>query len=1298
RGVLSINQGKVVVDSETKAGKLVTSAAVLNLPINSFFPQIPVPVTLINSNINLEGNLRSLLMSSTRLNLNALQMKADTQLAIANQTITASSQLNQGVVNLNIKQTPLTLSPIILKGYPPITVKEIQANLTSNLSSLLTLDFSSIKGYTETELAVAQGNVIIFNKIIDNKIQANITTKNIDLSSLNNQLLTNLNLETLEGNIIASIPLNSILPSSLSLPIQVSQLFFQVGEQTLKADGSILVSNLWQNPDVKNVSLNVESSFNLETLSLTSLLTKVPIKREYLPEKLLLTGIGEFTGQFNGKNLLTSPLFPGNIKLIGDIKVSELSFNDRNFESTLTGNVDFDSLEKFSLNLQGKQDIIQAIFTPCLSENCFFPYVVQSFKIRQNDKTSSPILVQGNRQNDNLVAKVENLPLDILKINPLGNYGLPDYLQGNLNIELDFNPINSNFIGRITILSPQLGKVIGDQLAVILSYKNHELTLKQTRLNIGESNYNISGKINFLSGEIESKVNVNDGHIEDIVTALQISNWDSLLRLLQSKNPNITTAEKVAPTSIGTSQQSVKQQLHKLWEISNLIRENFAEVQAGDLPKQLDFRGQFQAEVSLGGTIQNPQVSLQFEGNKWQWNTQPSTASIVDPLGLVMEGSQVIPIEKLAIKGKLNKDEMNLNSTINVAETIIDGKLNLTYQDSDFYINSSQFQIKNLTLDVVRNLIIIPSDANGIINLEGIVNGPLNSPEVNGVFEFSDVAINARFLNQDLGGQFVYTENKLKVNTTKPDFVQVFASLPFPIKADQNDRFEIKAKIGTQAFSLLQPLTLDQIIWINGEGEILIDISGRLSINNQIKVALDPESQINLTLSNATVTNNFLQAPLILNGKIDLKNRAINIANFAAKLGERNLNLTGSLPLLPSSDDEESTQKLLTARLTQDQINQSGIYQGLVRGNILVSGSLINPIIGGEINLSEGVFKVPNINLSSENKSTIFEKWLGTLASEKNVVIPPKLNNFKLIFEELSIERTSINPQAFLNVSGDITLNGQIDNLSLAELLSIEPSGKIRVNSGKVNIPVTRVFVNRQHENTITFFPDQGLLNPTIDLELNLYLFALALQSIKDNEIIDDIVQSGRAKSVEVTLKIQGSANEVLPNFTQQLEQVCQLRSPDTPPISPIPEISSQQLKKLANCIEVNNLGTNSIQELLRSPIVSFSSNPPLSNTELLTLFNTQVPDFIDQLQNQNSSQLVEAGILQSVVVALPFLQDLVFESNEKTSEVGKQLGLTNLRFFPVLETVYELEESGLIRFSYDYTLNEATIRYETKF
>ena len=172
----------------------------------------------------------------------------------------------------------------------------------------------------------------------------------------------------------------------------------------------------------------------------------------------------------------------------------------------------------------------------------------------------------------------------------------------------------------------------------------------------------------------------------------------------------------------------------------------------------------------------------------------------------------------------------------------------------------------------------------------------------------------------------------------------------------------------------------------------------------------------------------------------------------------------------------------------------------------------------------------------------------------------------------------------------------------------------------------------------------------------------------------------------------------ILPNVGNVFDDVCQFNEQNYAPITTYNKTSPENLQALARCIEINNLGANSIGDLLRSPIVSFSSNPPLSNNELFTLFGQQLPAVVEQLQRQNSSQLVETGVIQSAVVILPFLQDWVFNSNQQTTQFGESLGLTNLRLFPVLETVYQLENKSTIRFSYDYTLNEATIRYESKF
>ncbi len=1297
--VLRIEDSLITATGRIQNESLEAVANINNLLINKIIPEIPISANLVNSNINIEGKLRSLNFSNLISNLNNLQITANSDLLVANQSITAETEISQGIITGNANLTPSSVAPFIIEGYPLIKIRKASTNFTGNLSSLLALNFEEFQGNTNTEIEIADGIVTIDGKISNDKIAGDITTQNVDLSSLNNDLFSAFTSDKLNSQINASLPLTSLLTSASLIPVRVNTLSLEVGEQNIKGKGDFIVSNIWTTPDIEHFSFDIDTNFDLSSLPLNQLLTKIPINRKFLPETLALTGKGEFTGKLLGKNLLTAPLSPGNLQIVGDVNLINLSFNQQQFEPKLTGSISIDALNKISFNIQGKEDKISAIFNPCLEENCSLVSLVDSFEIRQTYNNNSPILATIKQKNDNLVTNVESLPIDILKIAPLGNYGLTEYLGGLISIDISFNPSDLTTVGKINITSPRFGNVIADQFEASLIYKDDFIFLDNTQLSIGNSNYNIVANLDVNSGEVQGKVNIEQGNIQDLLIALQLYNWDNLLRLLQLKQPNFTTAEKIKPNGVGNSLNSIAEQLYTFWLNDQKIKELFAKTQAGDLPRELDIKGQYNAEMLLDGTIKDPQIAIQFEGNQWRWTPQPSTASIVPSLGLVMEGSQVIPIQKIAINGQLKEQKISINPSIKLGEATASGILNLSYKNARYSLDSSAFKVKNLTLDLVRNLIIIPSDINGSINIEGGVDGTLKDPIVNGVFEFNDGVINARLLNLDLKGNFNYSNDRLEVETNQPNFLNISATLPFPITENTNDQFKIVANLGKESFSLLQPLTLDQIIWVGGEGNVTANIQGNISIDNQLRISLNSDSQIDLNLNNAEFTNALLPTVVTLNGQAKLNNRSFNIEQLTLDVVKTRLDITGDLPLLPLPN-EQNIHNPLTIKVIQNEVNNSGIYQGLINGNVMITGALISPKISGNINLTEGNIKIPKLNLRPEEKSALFQKWLGVLATKDNIVIPPKLDDFIINIDNISLEneRTPVIPQTFLNVSGNLLLNGQINRLSLAEVLRIEPSGQITINSGQVNLPVTRVFISDQNKNTLTFSPEQGLLNPLIDLQLKLYIFAVAFRSIKDNEITDDIVQTGRAKSAEITLTVEGSANEVLPNVGNVFEDVCQFNNENSPPITTYNKTSPENLKALARCIEINNLGANSIADLLRSPIVSFSSNPPLSNTELLTLFSQQLPAVVEELQKQNSSQLLETGVIQSTVVILPFLQDWVFNANQQTTEFGESIGLPNLRLFPVLETVYKLEDNSTIRFSYDYTLNEATIRYESKF
>jgi translocation and assembly module TamB len=49
-------------------------------------------------------------------------------------------------------------------------------------------------------------------------------------------------------------------------------------------------------------------------------------------------------------------------------------------------------------------------------------------------------------------------------------------------------------------------------------------------------------------------------------------------------------------------------------------------------------------------------------------------------------------------------------------------------------------------------------------------------------------------------------------------------------------------------------------------------------------------------------------------------------------------------------------------------------------------------------------------------------------------------------------------------------------------------------------------------------------------------------------------------------------------------------------------------------------------------------------------------------------------------------------------STLGNAIGATDFNILPNLESVYRVDKKAFVRFSYDYTYNEFTIRYETRF
>lgn len=170
---------------------------------------------------------------------------------------------------------------------------------------------------------------------------------------------------------------------------------------------------------------------------------------------------------------------------------------------------------------------------------------------------------------------------------------------------------------------------------------------------------------------------------------------------------------------------------------------------------------------------------------------------------------------------------------------------------------------------------------------------------------------------------------------------------------------------------------------------------------------------------------------------------------------------------------------------------------------------------------------------------------------------------------------------------------------------------------------------------------------------------------------------------------------QLLPVLSSQVNQFCYLPTSETIIGD---KISSERLKEVETCVNLavlNQQGANF--NLFNSPIVSLSSTPNRSEGELINLIvGGQLINIADQLQNLSGEQLFENGLVQFFLV--PIANNLSFGVNERVSTWGKPLGMKDLRIFPLVEGVYEVQEKSSVSVSYDYIYGEFKVRYQMQF
>ena len=1320
---LDVDGGDVTVNSQLSNGNVQAKATTNNIKIDNFVTSLPVATELESGTVNASGRLQQILEAGKTGNYNSLQADADLNLRVDGEAVAVNSQVDSGRVTANANTSRIDLNRVAPNLPIPANIRSSQITASGELQQLLAFgenpNLSTVDAEIDADLDVAQGTVKAIANLNNNQWQANVDANNISSQVLLNEFapekLASVEVDNINAQADLSGDINPLVNNRLNVPVTVNQLAVNSGVQNVNAQGNLTLTDVTNNLDVASTDLDVAANLDFDRLPVKQILAATTQENSLVAENVNIKGKAAFDGQFNGKQLLSAPSNPDNLNLTGDLRLENFAFNDVVFDPVMAGDVEVKPGSQIALNLQGEDDVIAASAEPCTASDCKLPYLPTNLELRQGEDTANPIIATGDRNGDKFNLDINNFPLALLNISPATSAGIDGALAGTTtgNVNLDLYTLAAN--GDININNPGVGYIEADKLNADFNYDpaNNIAELTSSSLDLGDSKYNLNAALNLESGAIDGKLNIPEAYIQDILTTFRWFTIEDVAQLFNTVDYGEPAAVKPAPRK-DVVDKTIARKLNQLREVNRQIQANAAVKESSTVPNELDIDGRYTGEVILGGTIETPQADFRVEGNDWQWQPNEAYPDIVPPLGLVIEESQYIDIPELLIAGDLKGTEVDLETAKLQVE---DAALSLRGQLSPEKFDT-KFAVANLTIDNIANFVEIPVDLAGEINTVGTISGTTEQPQLEGKIAFTEGAFNGNVLPDEIAGNYNYDGSKLAFDTTAPDSIQVEASVPYPIIPGKSDRLTAKANLKKEAFVFLDALSQNYLSWVGGEGDAQLEATARLDLDREgIIYDLDADGVVNLKDANVQVETPFFSEPFVGTGKITLNNQIVNVETLDATFAEKDLSVTGKLPILTAVNNLDNP---LTISLPEEgDIDINKLYKGGVSGNVTVTGASLEPVIGGEVNLEDGKISIPKTEKNKEDAIQIAKSKVGNVTSTNtNTNTSNKANNkassteanqkqaaassssfvtalddLKINLEEFKLEQTALYN---FELNGGLTLNGTADQPS-----NIRPDGTLTLKKAEVNLFSNTFELARSLDNSIVFTPEAGVLNPTVNVTLRTDVEDVQNQdelnnfrSVESNvnEIEDPLTNIDNSNRIRISLVVNGEAEEILPNLAQN-DTNCNIRPNDAPLIENSKYYTEAELNRLTACfngVALTGTGTNG-RNLIDSSAVELTSTPALDEGEIVGLLSERFLAFAQNTvsggggEGLSQSSLFNQGVQRFVVA--PLLDSALYKIEDTTVSLGKKVGLDYFTIYPNFQGTYEISKKSSLRLTYDYNI-----------
>ncbi|MFM6754828.1 MAG: translocation/assembly module TamB domain-containing protein, partial [Dolichospermum sp.] len=703
----------------------------------------------------------------------------------------------------------------------------------------------------------------------------------------------------------------------------------------------------------------------------------------------------------------------------------------------------------------------------------------------------------------NLAVGMTNLPLEALNvILPDDTLLSPGGVGGLLNGNLQINSQTLATEGNIAIEKPEIGRIKGDRFQTQLRYDNQTFILGNSELKKGESRYNFDANIRpwTQKPQLRANIKINKGNIQDILNVAQIFEIQDLQRGL--KAPKYGKAGNLTAKSQKLPNQSLFSQMQRLSEIDALVTaQERRRVNATPIPELRDLKGILNGFISINTvTADQPRIRFNLRGQNFTW-------------GKRTEPSRFYDVEKVVVKGSLEEGILRLQPLqIENQQKLIAFTGNIGNNRQ-----SGQLTVQNFPLGRVNDLVKLPVGIGGKLNLTTTIAGSINNPQAIGELNIIEGTINQKQI-ATTNATFNYTNGRLNFSSNlsgveKEPGTKISGSIPYqtPVatRKPESNQINLDVKVQNEGLTLLNLFT-NEIAFENGQGEIDLKVSGTLK---------KPLVEGKASLSNATFSAQALPGKLTnINGSAEFDLNRVFVDNLEGRFSNGKVKVVGELPIFTSQNMK--TENALTVNLEQLALKLKGLYQGGASGKLEITGSLLQPVIGGKIELSDGqvlLAESKNVN-SAKGKISIPQKYPET---ENKIT---KLNKLELNLGK-NVQITS--PPLFkFQAAGDLIVSG-----SLAEPV---PEGTIKLTKGAVNLFTTQLGLAQGYEHTATFISSQPR-DPYLDIRL----FAKILDVVQNNDISKQSSVGSLGLSGLETVRVEASIN----GLSSQINENLQLKS-----------------------------------------------------------------------------------------------------------------------------------------------------------